>query len=99
MVEHGTENAGVDSSSLSPALLFVFVCGNPGKGRNCRHFVDIESLVESTMSLSTTVALLTPAGIAAVGNDIFGLWLGASVSIGTSQAQNQWNALASIPGG
>ena len=48
---------------------------------------------------NTTVALLVPAGIAAVGSGIFGLWLGASASIGTSQAQNHWNALASIPSG
>ena len=49
--------------------------------------------------LSTTVALLMPAGITAVGSGIFGLWPGASVSIATSQAQNQRNSLASIPGG
>ena len=48
---------------------------------------------------STTVALPMPAGITAVGSGIFGLWPGASVSIATSQAQNQRNSLASIPGG
>ncbi len=48
---------------------------------------------------NTTVALLMPAGITAVGSGIFGLWPGASVSIATSQAQNQRNSLASIPGG
>ena len=48
---------------------------------------------------STTVALLMLAGITAVGSGIFGLWPGASVSIATSQAQNQRNSLASIPGG
>ena len=69
----------------------------PGIGRESEN--SLPAYLQRTGVPNTTVALLMPAGITAVGSGIFGLWPGASVSIATSQAQNQRNSLASIPGG